>query len=208
VRAALAALAALLLLGAVPAEAKRDAAAKSRCSVTATFVPGGKTRAGRAAWRRGGRVRDAVVRRCSPVTPKPNVGEAKLAPSNTTPTVPAPTELGEAAPAVPAAPVCTAGPSPWLGAIAEDVGGFRLRLTRTCMRAGRVLIDFQNRDLQPHNLYAEGIEPKVAAKRIAADLDGDESLEAETELSAGQWRVYCAIDGHEAMTQRLDVVSP
>jgi hypothetical protein len=105
--------------------------------------------------------------------------------------------------APPAAPGCD--PSPWLGVTAEDVGGFRLRLTRTCVPAGEVLFQFRNVDASKHNLFAEGVEPVAASRRVVDDTDGETTVTARAELTAGRWRLYCAFPGHEAMTRLVDV---
>lgn len=217
-RIAAAAAAVALLAGAGAADAKpkaKGAAKAQRCSLKTSFTPGGSTRAGAAAWRRRGRARAAVRRRCA--APRLNVlaaagaadagaaaGHVAAAPAAGSAPPPAAAPATPAAPA--AAPACD--PSPWLGAIAEDVGGFRLRLTRSCVPAGRVLVNFVNRDLQPHNLYAEGIAPQAAPRRILGDVDGESQADAAVQLAAGEWRIYCAIAGHEAMTKRLQVIAP
>ena len=107
------------------------------------------------------------------------------------------------APAPPAAPACD--PSPWLGVIAEDVGGFRLRLTRTCVPAGTVLLNFRNNDLSFHNVWAEGVAPVAAKRRVIDDTEGETVVTGSAQLSAGTWRLYCSLPGHEAMSRLVDV---
>ena len=118
----------------------------------------------------------------------------------------APAEPPAPAPApapVPPAPACD--PSPWLGVIAEDAGGFRLRLTRTCVPAGTVLFQFRNNDLADHNLWAEGVEPAAAARQVVDATPGETVATASAQLTAGRWRLYCSFDGHEAMSRLVDV---
>ncbi|MDQ3739449.1 MAG: hypothetical protein M3389_00770, partial [Actinomycetota bacterium] len=105
----------------------------------------------------------------------------------------------------PPAPTVPCDPSPWLGVIAEDVGGFRFRLTRTCVPAGTVVFQFRNRDLSDHNLWAEGVAPAAAERRIVADTPGETVEEASAQLTAGTWRLYCSLPGHEAMSRLVDV---
>ena len=117
---------------------------------------------------------------------------------------PAPAEQPGPAPAPPpAAPLCD--PSPWLGAIAEDVDGFRLRLTRSCVPAGTVLFQFRNQDLAFHNLWAEGTEPARAPRQVVEDTAGETTVTRSAQLTAGEWRLYCSLPGHEAMTRLVDV---
>ena len=110
----------------------------------------------------------------------------------------------EPAPAPPPPPpLCD--PSPWLGVTAEDVGGFRFRLSRTCVPAGTVLFQFRNIDLATHNLWAEGIAPAAPQRRIAADTPGEKTITASAQLAAGRWRLFCSLEGHEAMSRLVDV---
>ena len=96
-------------------------------------------------------------------------------------------------------------PSPWVGAIAEDVDGFRLRLTRTCVPEGTVLFQFRNEDLAFHNLWAEGTEPVRAAREVVGDTPGETMVTASEQMAAGEWRLYCSLPGHEAMTRPVTV---
>ena len=130
------------------------------------------------------------------VTPVPPVEEAPPVASPAPPVAPTP-----APPA--AAPLCD--PSPWLGAIAEDVGGFRLRLTRTCVPAGTVLFQFRNDDLAVHNLWAEGTDPARPARQVVEDTPGETMVTRSAQLTAGEWRLYCSLPGHEAMKRLVDV---
>jgi hypothetical protein len=127
-----------------------------------------------------------------PLTPTP-------APADPANDIPAPTPL------LPAVPACE--PGPWIMATADDVGGFRLLLSRTCIPAGRVLFSYVNKDSQPHNLYAEGIAPAAPARRVVASINGprQDGETGSADLTAGTWRIYCEIQGHESMTRTLDV---
>ncbi len=95
--------------------------------------------------------------------------------------------------------------SPWLGVIAEDVGGFRFRLTRTCVPAGNVVFQFRNQDLAHHNLWVEGVSPAAPAREVVADAPGETMVQKTEQLSAGKWRLFCSFDGHEAMSRLVDV---
>ena len=94
---------------------------------------------------------------------------------------------------------CVPAASPWLGATAEDVGGVRLRLSRTCVPAGTVLVQLRNVDEQPHNLYAEGIAPAAPPREVVGDIDAHVDAQGSVVLAKGSWRFFCAIPGHEAM---------
>jgi hypothetical protein len=125
-----------------------------------------------------------------PVPSAPHDEDAPVQPANTPPP--------------PAAPLCD--PSPWLGVTAEDVAGvFRLRLTRKCVPAGTVLFQFRNVDLAEHNLWAEGVEPAAPDRQIVPGTPGETTVTASADLSAGQWRLYCALPGHETMSRLVDV---
>ncbi|HEX2085376.1 MAG TPA: hypothetical protein VHF89_06815, partial [Solirubrobacteraceae bacterium] len=107
------------------------------------------------------------------------------------------------APAAAAVQLCD--PSPWLGVIAEDAGGFRFRLTRTCVPSGTVLFQFRNNDLADHNLWAEGVDPAAPPRRVVEDTPGETVVRASATLPAGRWRLYCSFAGHEAMSRLVDV---
>jgi len=114
----------------------------------------------------------------------------------------APVPSAPAAPASPAVPACD--PSPYLGTVAEDVDGvFRLRLRRTCVRAGTVTFELQNRDSQAHNLFAEA--PGGTTRRVLPDVAGGDTASAQLLVTAGAWRLFCDIPGHEAMSRPLTV---
>jgi hypothetical protein len=166
-----------------------------------------------------------------PAAPVQVAAAGQEAPGAATP----PPDGGEA----PAAPLCD--PSPWLGAIAEDVGGFRLRLTRTCVPAGTILFQFRNNDLAFHNIWAEGSAPVGRAegsdpvgraegsdpvgraegsdparraegsdparppRQVVEDTPGETTVTRSAQLTAGRWRLYCSLPGHEAMSRLVDV---
>ncbi|HEX8204692.1 MAG TPA: hypothetical protein VF587_01395, partial [Solirubrobacteraceae bacterium] len=190
-RRAVALAAAALLLAAVPAEAKplRFAAkctVKKKCRTT-----------------KGWRAR-ALVKTPSAGAPAPQPAPFAPPAEETAAPPPAPGQGGSgAAPPPPPPPACD--PSPWLGVIAEDADGFRLRLTRTCVPAGTVLFNFRNEDLAHHNLWAEGVDPVAAPRQVVEETDGETTVNRSADLTPGEWRLYCSFEGHEAMTRLVDV---
>lgn len=116
--------------------------------------------------------------------------------------------------AEPATPVCE-DDSMWLGAFArEDVAnGFRIDLSRTCIRAGRAIVRYLNTDQTTHNLYVRGIAPSAAPRKVVGAVLPKSQDTGETpgqqdgtvDLTAGEWRFYCAIPGHEVMTRDITV---
>lgn len=154
--------------------------------------------------------RTATPRRGWHATPRPQVtpvvpAAALAAPAEVVePIAPPPAQQTTAPPPTPpAAPLCD--PSPWLGVIAEDVDGFRLRLTRTCVPAGTVLFQFRNNDLAFHNVWAEGTDPARAARQVVEDTPGETVVTRSAQLTVGKWRLYCSLPGHEAMVRLVDV---
>jgi hypothetical protein len=207
-RVAAAFLAAALVLAPAGAEARRAPAKRAEvvCFKKTVWVPA-KRRAG-AATRRGRMVRKTVCRarrRLAPprafdpaVPPAPDVVPAAPPASTSAPVAAAP-----AAAAAPPVFVCP-DDSPWVGATAEDVGGvFRLRLTRSCVRAGTVMFDVRNRDLQPHDLWVRATG--AAPRRVVAEVDPEQGAQGSAPLTAGEWTLFCSIDGHESMTRALTV---
>jgi hypothetical protein len=190
-----------------PAPVKRTAAVKRAASAPAKrreIVCFKKTLrvGGRAVRRKVCRPRrKAAAKRPAPAIPLAPPAAQPLAPPAATPATPAPPAA--TAPAVERAPLCLDS-SPWVGATAEDVAGvFRLTLSRACVRAGRVLVQLRNRDLQPHNVWA--VAAGRAPREVVADLDPETTGQGAADLDAGDWTLYCAIPGHGSMTRALTV---
>ena len=93
-----------------------------------------------------------------------------------------------------------------VGAEAYDFGSFVLRLTRTAVPAGNLTIYFHNYDVSEHNLW---IAPPAASGRpalIVSEAVGEHGGATKTvPVTPGTWRLYCSLDGHEAMTRDLAV---
>jgi hypothetical protein len=206
-------LAAALALAPAGAEARRGPAKRPEvvCFKKTVWVPA-KRRAG-AATRRGRMVRKTVCRarrKAAPakafdpaVPPVPDVAPAAPAASTSAPVAAAPVAAALVAAAAPPVVVCP-DDSPWVGATAEDAGGvFRLRLTRSCVRAGTVLFDVRNRDLQPHDLWVRA--PGAAPRPVVAEVAPEQGAQGSAPLTAGEWTLFCSIDGHESMTRALTV---
>ena len=108
-----------------------------------------------------------------------------------------------------AAPVCIPEDSEWLTATALDLSSrFTLRLSRTCLRAGRTVVQYVNQDAQEHDLWVEGTSPQVAKREVVASLAPPPAPfeQAEMNLSAGEWRLFCSIPGHGTMSRTVSVV--
>ena len=68
-----------------------------------------------------------------------------------------------------------------------------------------VVFQLRNRDAQAHNLYAEGTAPAAPARAVIANVEPGEVAEASATLAAGDWKLFCALDGHGSMTPTLTV---
>ena len=87
-----------------------------------------------------------------------------------------------------------------------DPDAMRLVLSRTTVLAGSVRITFNNAFAQdPHNLVLDGPGEPV----VFDELPKGEVAIRSAPLSAGAWKVYCALAGHEAsgMTAQLTVTA-
>lgn len=187
-----------------PASAKKvSAAVKKRVIAKQRCLRRAKTKAARRRC-----VRAATKQAAPPVTapgPASAPVTTPVGPDATTPVTAPEPAAAPVAETAPAAPACD--PSPWIKATAEDAGGaFRLRLSRDCVPAGRVLFSFVNTDAQPHNVWIAGVSPAAPAQQVIADSDGGATGSAD--MAAGTWRVYCSITGHEAMTKTISVTAP
>ena len=146
--------------------------------------------------------------RSRPAARKPSAA-TPLAPS--TPGAAPATPLGGPAlpgadpPAAPADPTC--GASRHLGATAEDADGFRLRLTRTCVPAGEVTVNWQNTDASEHDLWARPLAGTggTVQQIIAATLTTELPVFAVVTLSPGRWELFCSLSGHGAMRASVTV---
>jgi hypothetical protein len=115
---------------------------------------------------------------------------------------------GGAATEQPAAPVDpTCGPSRNLGATAEDAGGFRLRLTRTCVPSGQVTVNWQNTDSSEHDLWAAplGATTGTVQQIVTAALTTEMPVFGDVTLTPGRWELFCSLSGHGAMRASVTV---
>jgi hypothetical protein len=149
--------------------------------------------------------------------PKRKVAAPKAAPVVAAPAPAAPFVVATAAPATTETTTTTTttvttvvkpncGTSPWVGYTAEDVNGvFKFTGGRTCVPGPNVLFQLNNRDAQDHNLWAEGISPAAPKRAIFGIVAPDATIEGQAHLPAGEWRLYCDIEGHGSMTRTLTV---
>lgn len=112
-----------------------------------------------------------------------------------------------AGPAAPAAPSPQFGaPAPvvsTVGVSAYDIGGFLLRLTRNTVSAGNLTVFFRNHDVSDHNLWIES--PGGLAVRISDTVGENGGASRTLPVTAGAWRLFCALPDHDAMTRTLTV---
>ncbi|MDX6683215.1 MAG: hypothetical protein QOG94_3254 [Solirubrobacteraceae bacterium] len=79
-----------------------------------------------------------------------------------------------------------------------------LRLTRTSVPAGSLTVFFRNHDVSDHNLWIEGPGGDVLER--VSDTVGEDGGAARTlTVTAGAWRLFCALPDHGAMTRTLTV---
>ena len=209
-RLILAALAALLV-ALVPAPADAAPAKKARAEIVC-FKKTVKTKS-------GGKVRRKVCRprrkpktvRRAPATDHPAAAPETAqgpgpSPNFVTGPGPEPNFVTGPGPS-PNTPACVPEDSEWLTVTALDVNlKFVLRLSRTCLRAGRTIVQYQNQDAQGHDLWVEGTSPAVAKREVVASAAPESLEQAETTLTAGEWRLFCSIPGHGTMTRAVTVV--
>jgi uncharacterized cupredoxin-like copper-binding protein len=80
-------------------------------------------------------------------------------------------------------------------------------LSRSTLPAGAALIELTNRGEDPHNLRLERADG--AAVEVPETASGQVTKAAAT-LAPGEYRVYCALPGHDAlgMHAKLMVTAP
>lgn len=189
-----------------PAKKKRAATAKTPAS--APSVPALSPR----PWIEAGGSAPA------PAPTAPGGGSSSTPSAPKTPSLPPAdvplTPVGEQPPAAPS-PVCP-DDSPWLGAFArEDVKvGFRIDLSRTCIRAGRVIVRYLNTDSTVHNLWVREEGSGAAPRKVLGGVtpQSQDSVnvppgqqDGSVDLTPGTWRFYCSLPGHEVMARDITV---
>lgn len=138
----------------------------------------------------------------APFTPAPVLTPPPPAP------IPAASEPAPVQPPAAPAPTaaCVAQDTEWLMVRAYDVDQqFKLAFSRTCLKAGRTIVQYKNEDAQPHNLFVEGVAPAAPRKAVVGNAEGETMEQADVQLSAGTWRFFCDIEGHETMSRTLTV---
>jgi len=88
---------------------------------------------------------------------------------------------------------------------AATTAGFVLRLTRTTVQAGNLTVFFTNHDVSDHNLWIES--PGGGLERISDTVGLNDSTNKTVAVTAGTWRLFCALPGHEAMTRDVNVTA-
>ena len=209
---ALALLALVALLGAAaPAGAAKPR--KAAKATTGCFKKTTTAKSGRKVRRKVCRARrKTVVKRPAAALPAPLPAAAPAplpAPVPVAPAPAAPADGGSGDSGREPDPVrewCQAESSTWLTVTAYDRDQvFLLRFSRTCLRAGRTTVQYVNDDAQPHNLKVEGVSPARPEQAVVGDVEGGQMGEADVDLTAGTWRFFCDIEGHESMTRTLEV---
>jgi hypothetical protein len=181
------------------------AAAKKACAKKPSQRARRSSRRARASagFRRGaGRGRALLSPRATnPSGAAPGAGAVPIDPIFPGP--PAPPAGDPSAPGTtgPVAPV-----SSTIGAEAYDFGSFVLRLTKASVPAGDLTIYFRNYDVSEHNLWIAAPASSGAAPVLVSEAVGEGGGATKTvAVSPGTWRLYCSLDGHEAMTRDLAV---
>lgn len=201
---ALGAVLAVALAGAPPADAV--AAEKARRAPACKTKKASEKTAGQPRRKRRCRPQARHLRKPAAKRSKP----APIAPSLPTalpgvPTVAAPPAVLPSQPAPAVDPTC--GPSHNIGATAEDLDGFRLRLTRTCVPAGVLTVNYRNTDSSDHDLWAvplavAGEEQQVIVRTPTTD---DVPLYGTATVTPGRWELLCSLSGHGAMRATVTV---
>ena len=200
------ALAVALALGLTGATAPAEAAKTSKRVPACKTKKASKKAAKQPRRKRACRPRARHLRKATkPPAPAPVVPLAPAAPPAAPDLAPVAPVAGDV-PLVPTDPTC--GPSPNLGVTAEDAGGFRLRLTRTCVPAGLLSVNWRNTDQSDHDLWAMpvGSTPGEVQQVIPRSATTEElPLSGEVTLTAGRWELFCSLPGHGAMRAAVTV---
>jgi hypothetical protein len=69
--------------------------------------------------------------------------------------------------------------------------------------AGDLTVFFRNEDVSDHNLWIEG--PGNVLERISDTVGEGDGAWRTLAVTAGQWRLFCSLPDHGAMTRALTV---
>jgi hypothetical protein len=114
------------------------------------------------------------------------------APTPAAPEDPAPTAADPTPPAAPAR----------LGVVARE---WSLTLSRTSMAAGPALVELQNFGEDAHNLRIERLDGAGAPLNLPLAEAGERQRAGGT-LTPGDYKVYCALPGHDAQGMHATLV--
>jgi hypothetical protein len=97
-------------------------------------------------------------------------------------------------------------PAPTVARLGVTAREWSLVLSRSVLPAGRALVELQNFGEDAHNLRLERIDGSGARLDVPLAESG-ERQRAQGTLDAGDYKVYCALPGHDAqgMHARLTV---
>lgn len=92
-------------------------------------------------------------------------------------------------------PPATPAPPARLGVTARE---WSLVLSRQTLAAGPAIVELQNRGEDAHNLRLERIDGSGTPLNIPLAESGERQSASGT-LAAGEYKVYCALPGHDAL---------
>jgi hypothetical protein len=74
---------------------------------------------------------------------------------------------------------------------------YRLQLSRGAVKRGHALIQFVNRGQDPHDLRLLRVGAPPARTLSVPEIRPGELVQLDTRLSAGRYRLWCSLPGHE-----------
>jgi plastocyanin len=125
----------------------------------------------------------------------------------------APATPGPATPGTPSTdPASATTPAPGPAAasrLAVTASEWSLVLSRTTLPAGDAIVELDNMGEDAHNLRIERVDGGGSAFDVPLAESGEVSS-GRTTVAPGEYKLYCALPGHEAqgMRARLNVTGP
>jgi hypothetical protein len=83
-------------------------------------------------------------------------------------------------------------------AVGADEAEYRIRLTRSAVGAGPVVLEVRNVGQDPHDLVLRRADGAVAPIAFPPRRPGSRQSRTVT-LTAGTWTLYCSLPGHEQL---------
>jgi uncharacterized cupredoxin-like copper-binding protein len=127
-------------------------------------------------------------------------GEERVAETTSAPTATTtqPTTTAATTAATTTAATTSTAPKPQATTVQATESEFKIELSSTDLKAGKVTFDVKNAGKIPHDLAIKGGEKTKL-------IDAGGSAQLSVTLKPGKYHLYCTVPGHEAAGMKVDI---